>query len=191
MDAQHETFHLNLPNVITLARFALVPVFMMFLLLKAPWATLVALFVFLVASLSDAVDGYLARRFSQVTTFGKFADPLADKLLLTAAWLAFVETGQLSAALVMVLIGREFLVTGLRILAVSQGVVLPAGTLGKLKTTVHILLVISILAGGYWGWTPWLQGVKVGLVWLSVATSVLSGFQYFYQSRRLFHRELG
>ena len=131
MDSQQSAFRLNLPNAITLARFAVVPVFIALLLAKAPWATLTALLIFFLASLSDAIDGYLARRFSQVTVFGKFADPLADKLLLTAAWLAFVETGQLGAAVVMVLIGREFLVTGLRILAISQGTVLPAGFMGE------------------------------------------------------------
>jgi len=186
MDPQHPIFRLNAPNVITLLRFALVPVFMTFLLVGAPWATLVALLVFVVASLSDAVDGYVARRSSQITTFGKFADPLADKLLLTAAWLAFVETGQLGSAVVMVLIGRELMVTGLRILAASQGTVLSAGKLGKAKTVVHILLVIVILLGGYWAWPQTLVWLKGALVWLSVITSLWSGAYYFYHCRQIF-----
>lgn len=188
MDSQHPLFRLNAPNALTLLRFALVPVFMAFLLLRTPWATLVALLVFLVASLSDAVDGYVARRSSQITTFGKFADPLADKLLLTAAWLAFVETGELGAVVVMVLIGREFLVTGLRILAVSQGTVLPAGRWGKAKTVVHTVMVIVILVGGYWAWPQALVWLKSTLVWLSVLSSVWSGVHYFYRCKGLFQR---
>lgn len=186
MSLYHQDFRWNLPNAITLARFAIVPVFLAFLLVKAPWATLVALVVFVAASISDAVDGYVARRTDQITTFGKFADPLADKLLMTAAWLAFVETGQLGAAVVMVLIGRDFIVTGLRILAVAQGMVLSAGALGKLKTGVHIALVVVVLVGGYWGWPPSLDGVKQVLVWLSLLTSVVSGAHYFYLCRTLF-----
>lgn len=180
------TFELNAPNAITLGRLALVPVFAVFLLWRAGWTPLAALTLFLAAALSDVVDGYLARHGSQVTTFGQFADPLADKLLMSTAWLAFIERGELGAWVVIVLIGREFLVTGLRILAVAQGQVLSAGPLGKLKTLTHILLVMVILGGQAWGPAPGISGAKEALVWLSLLTSVGSAGHYFYRSRTLF-----
>ena len=126
MGSKYPAFRWNIANGLTLARLLLIPFFLGLWLEQASWATLAALTIFLAAAASDLLDGYWARRARQVTVFGQFADPLVDKLLVCAAWLGFVETGELGAAVVMVLLGREFVVTGLRILAVSQGMILPA-----------------------------------------------------------------
>ena len=116
---------------ITLARVALIPVFMALLLLNYNWAALV---VFAIASLTDFVDGYIARHYNQVSDFGKFLDPLADKLLVTAAMLVFVQWGRMPSWMVMIVLTREFAVSGLRMVAASGGKVLAAGWSGKVKT---------------------------------------------------------
>ncbi|HEY5595945.1 MAG TPA: CDP-diacylglycerol--glycerol-3-phosphate 3-phosphatidyltransferase [Candidatus Bipolaricaulota bacterium] len=186
MGSKLPAFRWNIANALTLTRLLLIPFFLGMWLERAPWATLAALAIFLAAAASDLLDGYWARRTRQVTVFGQFADPLVDKLLVSSAWLGFVETGELGAAVVMVLLGREFVVTGLRILAVSQGMVLPASAWGKLKTLTHVLLIVWILAGSYWGWPPGWQLLKLALVWLSVITSLASALEYFYRCRGLF-----
>ena len=186
MGSKLPAFRWNVANALTLARLLLIPFFLGLWLKQTPWATLAALLIFLAAAASDLLDGYFARRARQVTVFGQFADPLVDKLLVSAAWLGFVETGELGAAVVMVLLGREFAVTGLRILAVSQGMVLPASSWGKLKTLTHMLLITLILAGSFWNWPAGWWVLKLSLVWLSVITSLASALEYFYRCRGLF-----
>lgn len=164
----------------------MVPIFMIVLLMNASWSMWTALILFLLASLTDFLDGYFARKLNQVTTFGKFVDPMADKLLMVAAWLAFIETGDLSALAAMVLIGRELLVTGLRMLAASQGKVISAGPLGKLKTVVHVIMVVIILGSHLVDLGAWVTTLKDVFVWLSVLISFVSGVHYFYKSKNLF-----
>lgn len=188
MGSKSPAFRWNVANALTLARLLVIPFFLGLWLEQTPWATLAALAIFLAAAASDWLDGHWARRARQVTVFGQFADPLVDKLLVSSAWLGFVETGELGAAVVMVLLGREFVVTGLRILAVSQGTVLPASSWGKLKTLTHVLLIVLILAGSYWRWPAGWGALKLSLVWLSVITSLASALEYFYRCRGLFKR---
>jgi len=180
---------MNLPNVLTLARFVMVPIFMLFLTFNNTWSTVIALVVFSVAALTDFFDGYLARKLNQVTTFGKFIDPMADKLLMVAAWLAFIEMGDLSAIAGMILIGRELLVTGLRVLAASQGTVIPAGPLGKAKTVIHIIMVIAILLSHLVDVGVWDMPITATMIWVSVIISFVSGIQYFYNAKSLFSSE--
>ncbi len=186
MGSQLPAFRMNLPNVLTLARFVMVPVFMLFLNFNTSETTLIALLIFLLAALTDFLDGFLARKFDQVTIFGKFIDPMADKLLMVAAWLAFIETGDLSAIAAMILIGRELLVTGLRVLAAAQGTVISAGPLGKLKTVIHMIMVIVILGSHLFDGGPWMLFFKATLVWASIIISFVSGLQYFYKAKKLF-----
>jgi CDP-diacylglycerol--glycerol-3-phosphate 3-phosphatidyltransferase len=179
----------NLPNLITIVRIAIIPVFLFFLLSGlVPRGEVIALIIFAVAALSDAVDGWLARNRSQVTDFGKFADPVADKLLVMAALLAFVGLGEIWTVWVVIILAREFLVMGLRILAIAHDVVIPASLLGKLKTLSHIGLVLVLLGNRYWEWGPVGEDVKLAFIYLAVVLALASGFEYFYKSRGLLRR---
>ena len=178
----------NIPNQITLARIASVPLFMYLVLMEKPVGTILAIVLFVLAAASDAVDGYLARSLNQTTVFGKFADPIADKLLIAGALIAFVQLGELSAAVTMVIIAREFLVTGLRIMAIAEGKVIAASPLGKLKTMSHIGLVLIILAGRYFELGPALLTLRSVFLYLAIALAIISGGEYFYRSRQLFTR---
>lgn len=178
----------TIPNQITLARILAIPLFMYFLFAEGAMFKILALVIFALAAISDAVDGYLARSLRQETAFGVFADPIADKLLVTAALVSFVELGELTAAPVVVILAREFLVTGLRILAIAEGVTIPASILGKLKTLSHIGLVLFILATRYFGMGD--LGIMLGdaFLYLAVALAVISGGEYFWRARGLFGR---
>jgi len=149
---------------------------------------LVAIIIFALAALSDAIDGWLARSFKQTTAFGQFADPIADKLLIMAALLAFIQRGEISAIPVMIILSREFLVTGLRIWAAAQAQIIQASALGKLKTLSHIGLVFIILGDSYWSLGPAGEIVKNVFIYLAVVLAVASAVEYFYNSRRLFSK---
>ncbi|MCR4403976.1 MAG: CDP-diacylglycerol--glycerol-3-phosphate 3-phosphatidyltransferase [Candidatus Acetothermia bacterium] len=182
---------LNLPNRLTLLRIAVIPLLMTFILIPPPWGKIVAIFIFALAALSDAVDGYIARNWRQVTDFGKFADPIADKLLIASALLSFMQLGEFGgwgAAIVMTILAREFLVTGLRILTVSQDLVIRASALGKLKTLSHIGLVFTILGNSYFHWGGAGEVAKDLFIGLALFLAVISGVDYFYRSRGLFRR---
>lgn len=179
----------NLPNAITLLRILLMPLFLFFLLYRPiPYGELIALGIFAFAALTDAVDGWVARKRQQVTDFGKFADPVADKLLVMAALLAFVGMDEIWAVWVVILLSREILVMGLRIWAIAQDVVISASVLAKMKTLSHIALVIVLLGNHYWHWGAVGADVKLSFIWLAVALSVISGIEYFYKGRGLFRQ---
>ena len=169
---------LNLPNLLTVVRILLVPVVVVALLAETPNADMLAAIVFAVAAFTDGLDGYIARSRGSVTTFGKLMDPLADKLLIIAALVSLVSLGRIAAWVAMVIIAREFAVTALRMLAVEQGVVIPASTLGKLKTITQVAAIFAVIAVSS---TPlWVDL----LVYLAVATTVVSGVDYFFGLRR-------
>lgn len=179
---------MNLPNKLTCLRVLLIPVFLIFLYISAiPYHFLLALLVFAAASITDALDGKIARARGLVTNFGKFLDPLADKVLVLTALLAFVELDeiQMSAIPVMIIAAREFMVSGLRMLTASEGVVVAAGIWGKLKTaftmvTIVAVLVYCSLTGDFALAVP--ETVKTwglnGLIWISTALTILSGGVY-------------
>jgi CDP-diacylglycerol--glycerol-3-phosphate 3-phosphatidyltransferase len=170
-------FPINVPNVLTLIRILLVPVLVVALLEKT--ADALAAVVFAVASLTDAIDGYLARSRNWVTTFGKLMDPIADKLLIVAALIALVSLGRLEAWVAMVIIAREFAVTVLRVaVGTQQGAVISASLLGKLKTAIQVAMVIALIAvhgRPLWVWL---------LIYATVLVTVLSGADYFFGLRR-------
>ena len=173
-------FELNGPNVLTLIRVALIPVLAAVLLSTLTNADLLAAIVFIVASATDALDGWLARRRSEVTQFGKLMDPLADKLLITAALVSLVALYRLDAWVAMVIIAREFAVTGLRMLALEQGgEVISASVWGKLKTTTQVAMVLALI------WVDRPAAWVDILVYVTVAVTVLSGVDYFYRLRKL------
>jgi CDP-diacylglycerol--glycerol-3-phosphate 3-phosphatidyltransferase len=172
-------FSLNLPNTLTLLRILLVPVVVVALLDQTPHGDAIAAGVFALAAFTDGLDGYIARSRGDITTFGKLMDPLADKLLITAALVALVSLGRLEAWIAMVIIAREFAVTGLRGVAAERGVVIQASWMGKLKTILQIAAVIALIATD-----PAPLGVDL-LVYLAVAATVISGVDYFFGFRRM------
>jgi CDP-diacylglycerol---glycerol-3-phosphate 3-phosphatidyltransferase len=172
-------FPVNVPNVLTVLRILLVPVLVVALLDETPNGDLLAAIVFAVASLTDAVDGWLARRRQWVTTFGKLMDPVADKLLVIGALLTLVSLDRLDAWVAMVIIARELAVTGLRAVAAEQGVVISASWLGKLKTILQVGAIIALIATD-----PAPLGVEL-LVYVAVAATVVSGIDYFFGFRRM------
>jgi len=176
----------TIPNQITLARILATPLFMYFLFAEGTLFKILALAIFALAVISDAVDGYLARSLRQETALGGFADPIADKILVAAAFVSFVELGELPAAPVVAILAREFLVTGLRVLAIAEGVALRASTLGKLKTLSHIGLVLFILSTRYFGLGPAGQTLKDAFLYLAVALALISGAEYFWRGRKVF-----
>jgi CDP-diacylglycerol--glycerol-3-phosphate 3-phosphatidyltransferase len=169
---------LNLPNVLTLLRIVAVPVIVVALLGETPNGDALAAGVFALAALPDGLDGYIARRRRDVTTFGKLMDPLADKVLIIAALVSLVSLSRLAAWVAMVIIARELAVTGLRAVAAEQGVVIAASWLGKLKTALQISAVFALII-----WNPSPLAVDV-LVYAAVAATVISGADYFFGLRR-------
>lgn len=165
----------NLANKITLLRILLIPVFMAFLLSRLPWGDWAAVVVFAVAALTDSIDGYVARKHNQITVFGKFFDPLADKLLISSALVALVGQGRLSAWLAMIIITREFAVSGLRIFALVNGRVISASSLGKAKTVSQVLAIIL------WILKPTLVSTTLAnlVMAIAVAITVISGIDYY------------
>ena len=157
---------------ITLLRVAMIPVFMVVLLMGFNWA---ALIIFAVASLTDFVDGYIARHYNQTTDFGKFMDPLADKCLVTAAMLWFVEIGQMPGWALLVVIIREFGVSGLRMVAADKGRVIAAGWSGKVKTASTMVCIVLMLLPI----SPWINSICVAVI---VLTTIYSGVEYFMKN---------
>ncbi|MHB8760821.1 MAG: CDP-diacylglycerol--glycerol-3-phosphate 3-phosphatidyltransferase [Coriobacteriia bacterium] len=193
---------MNLANRITLARMVLIPVFLVVLLgelpegaaipmwwrVAQPW---IAAFIFIVLAASDAVDGYVARTRNQVTTFGKFIDPLADKLLVMAALVALVDLEKLPSWIALVIIARELVVSGLRMVAVAEGHVIAASSFGKLKTVLQIAAIVGFLLKDSALLTnllgPGGNAVFTGVAWLvmlgAVVMTVASMVDYFYHAR--------
>lgn len=140
---------MNLANKITMFRIFLVPIFMFFLLTQFPYGAYIAVAIFILAAITDGLDGYVARKRKQVTNFGKFVDPLADKLLVTAALISLVELNQLSSWVAMIIIGREFVVTSLRVIAVSEGIAIAASMWGKVKTITQVVAIVALLINNF------------------------------------------
>jgi len=176
-------FPLNLPNALTLARILAVPVVVVALLEETPNGDTLAAAVFALAAATDGLDGYVARSRGSVTTFGKLMDPLADKLLVTAALVSLVSLGRLEAWVAMVIIAREIAVTGLRAIAAERGIVISASWLGKAKTVLQIAAVIALIATNP---APLWADV---LVYAAVVATVLSGADYFFGLRRRIEEE--
>ena len=169
---------LNVPNVLTVIRILLVPVLVVALLEKTGGGDLLAAIVFATASVTDAIDGRLARAQNSVTTFGKLMDPLADKLLIVAALISLVSLHRLAAWVAMVIITRELAVTVLRLGATQAGVVMSASMFGKVKTCLQIAAILAVIA--VHGQPLWVSA----LLYVTVVVTLLSGLDYFFGLRR-------
>jgi CDP-diacylglycerol--glycerol-3-phosphate 3-phosphatidyltransferase len=170
---------MNTANKLTMLRVLMIPVFLVFLYADLPAGRYFALGIFILASCTDFVDGYIARHYNQITDFGKFMDPLADKVLVLAAMLWFVEAGQMPAWAVLIVVLREFAVSGLRLVAVDNGRVIAAAWSGKVKTATTMICICIMLLPI----PSWLNA----LCWvLIVATTIYSGCEYFVKNKDVF-----
>lgn len=167
---------MNLPNKLTLLRIVLILPFLLVLYLDVPFASYIALAIFIVASLTDMLDGQIARKRNLITDFGKFADPLADKMLVTAAMLWFVDIGQMPGWALLIVIVREFAVSGLRMVASDKGRVIAAGWSGKVKTASTMVCIVLM----FLPIPAVLNTVCVGVI---VVTTIYSGVEYFMKNK--------
>lgn len=188
---------MNLPNQLTVARFFLTLAFVAAMSVQWPFSYTAGLVLFIIASLTDYADGEIARRWNLVTDFGKLMDPLVDKIMMAAAFICLVPAKALPAWVAIVIISREFLITGLRLLAASKGVVLPAERMGKHKTIWQIVTVIFFLlllalaevgiegrvSAQIWWWVRSVAGT--GLIVLALGLTVYSGLGYLWRNRGL------
>ncbi|MBZ9687887.1 CDP-diacylglycerol--glycerol-3-phosphate 3-phosphatidyltransferase [Clostridium estertheticum] len=179
---------MNLANKLTMIRIFLVPVFLIFMAAKnIPYGREVATAIFIVASLTDKLDGYIARSRNQITNFGKFMDPLADKLLVTAALVSLVELHIVPSWVAMIIIAREFAVSGLRTIAAAEGKVIAASWWGKIKTVIQIVAIIIALLYNLKDLSPELNPILSNLTNIFMAAAVIitiiSGVDYFVKNK--------
>lgn len=189
---------LNVPNILTIARIIITPFFLWTILSESlPHRFLIACIVFSIGAITDAVDGHLARKNNQITNFGKFLDPIADKVLTTSALLAFMSMGLCNIWIVMLVLTREFAIASVRMIAASGGVVIPANVWGKIKTVTQMVFTIAIMILGevyfaienysqeLFTKLPDLSLVSNGLLWITAIFTVISGVIYLYDSRKI------
>ena len=174
---------MNLPNRLTMVRIFLIPVFVAAVTLKIPHGDYIAASIFILAASTDGLDGYIARKRKMITTLGKIMDPLADKLLVTAALLVLVELHRMPSWVALIIIGREFAVTGLRVMAAAEGNIISAGQLGKVKTVTQIVAMVALFIKD--------SPIMLGYTALAVAVffTVWSGWDYFYRSWQVIKKD--
>lgn len=180
-----EDIHMNLPNKLTLIRVVLVPVFIAFMTINTLWANIVGLVVFILASLTDMLDGQIARSRNLVSTFGKFADPLADKMLTTAAFLVFMQKDIIGAWPVFIILVREFAVSGIRLAAAANGEVIAASFWGKFKTVTQMISIIAGIILMCIPAIPYTELTTAILIWICVFFTVVSGVEYVAKNWKL------
>lgn len=174
---------MNLPNKLTLIRVCMIPFFVVFMLADiGPWQKWVALVIFAVASMTDALDGHIARKNHLITNFGKFMDPLADKLLVCSALICFVQMHVIPAWIVIIIVSREFIVSGFRLIASDQGLVLAAGIWGKCKTVCQMVMIIVLIAD-----LPlkFFDVLGTLLIYASLLLTIISMVDYIWNNRQV------
>jgi CDP-diacylglycerol---glycerol-3-phosphate 3-phosphatidyltransferase len=189
---------MNLPNKLTISRIGLTFIFMFFLFTRWPYGKIAALIVFSIASFTDYIDGMIAKKRGLITDFGKFMDPIADKILILAAFLGFVEMGLIPAWTVLIIIFREFIILGLRILGIIKGHIVAASRAGKHKTVSQVITVFFILVyllvkqycSGYDFWIQHVDALSKNVIFvlmlITVLLTLISGVSYISKNRRLF-----
>ncbi len=171
---------MNTANKLTILRIILVPIFMILLLLESTAMHYAAMAVFIIASLTDMLDGKIARKYNQITNFGKFMDPLADKMLTTAAFLVFMEQGIINSWAILIILVREFMVSGIRLSAASEGIVIAASFWGKFKTVSQMVAIIATILITNLTFIPQVTAIAISAVciWISIVFTVISGVEY-------------
>ena len=177
---------LNLPNKLTLLRIALVPCILLCFYLPQSWGMWVAVVLFIAAAVTDTLDGRYARAHGMVTDFGKFMDPIADKLLVNTVLIMLTSQGQVHAVVTILFIAREFVISGLRLVAAGKGVVLAAGNLGKIKTTLQDIALPFLMVGQVWKPFRIVGGI---LLYASLFMSLWSGLDYINKNKHLIAQE--
>lgn len=196
---------MNLPNKLTLSRFVVTAAFLVVMFARVRYYETIALLLFSIASLTDYFDGKIARRDKLITNFGILMDPLADKILVCSAFIAFIQPGWIEPWMVVIIVARELAITGLRLLAASKNLVLAAEGFGKQKTIWQIIAVIAILVYhsysqwdpvGKWVfgfdviWGPWINWFMPASIWVAVALTFISGALYLWRNRALYLQDL-
>lgn len=173
---------MNLANKLTLSRIILIPVFMLVLLIRIPFGEYIAAAIFIIAASTDGLDGYIARKRKEITNLGKLMDPLADKLLISAALITLVELKEISGWIAFIIIGRELFVTGLRSIAAAEGVVIAASKLGKFKTVSQIVAISALLLNDF---PLSLLNITFGkyAIYVALFFTVWSGVDYYLKAR--------
>ena len=180
---------MNTPNKLTVARIIITPFFMLAILSSIPHRFIISAIIFSLAAITDALDGKLARKNNQITTFGKFLDPVADKMLTTAALLAFIQLNICSAWPVFIILTREFIVTSMRLISAAQNIVVPANIWGKIKTASQMAFTIIILLWGElvdtWGFLRNdFHSVTNVMIWITAVLAAISGIIYLIQAKK-------
>ena len=175
---------MNLPNKLTMGRIFAIPVFIVVFLLDYRYAAAV---IFILAALTDMLDGHIARKNNLVTNFGKLMDPLADKLLVMSALICLSQVGDVPGWMVIVILGREFIITGMRQVAAAQGIVIAAGTTGKIKTITQ-LIAIPLLILENWPFSLFSFDLPMDQIflWIALVMTVVSGTEYIVKNKKLF-----
>jgi CDP-diacylglycerol--glycerol-3-phosphate 3-phosphatidyltransferase len=176
---------MNLPNKLTLLRILLIPLFILCFYISSPFINFIGIIIFCVASFTDFLDGYIARKHNLVTDFGKFMDPLADKILTLSAWILLVEHGKLAAWIVIIILTREFAITGFRQLAQQKQIVLAANQWGKIKTVTQLITIILFLISFIFGVSQVLLNIMTVLV---LIITLYSGYTYFVDNKKVFSK---
>lgn len=171
---------MNTPNKLTLMRTIMVPIFVLFMYLDFDNSRIIATAIFAIASFTDFLDGHIARRDNLVTNFGKFADPLADKILVCSAMIMLVSADEMPAWAVIIIIAREFTITGFRIIAASENITIAASPLGKFKTVTQLISNIMLLSG-----INCLRGAGMAIFYLAVIFTVISGADYLIRNKQV------
>jgi CDP-diacylglycerol--glycerol-3-phosphate 3-phosphatidyltransferase len=172
---------MNLPNKITLFRVFMIPIFLVFMLIPdMQYGRYIAAAIFIIAALSDLLDGYIARKHNLVTNFGKFMDPLADKLLVSSALICFVELSLLPAWIVIIIISREFIISGFRLIASDNGIVIAASWWGKLKTNIQMIMSVMLIINLD---NSFMNIVEQITIYLAVALTVISLVDYMFKNK--------
>lgn len=184
-----EVKKLNVPNKLTVLRILLTPILVFFLISSLENKFLFALLIFSVASITDQIDGFIARKNNQVTNFGKIADPLADKILVVSVLLCLIQLGVITALPVVIIIVREFLVVYIRLIAASQGTIIAANNFGKLKTVSQILVIIFMLVVMQINAVNLIPYCELA-IWISAFFSTLSGVVYVKDNMHVIKKEL-
>lgn len=173
---------MNLPNQLTILRIIAIPFFIVLLMMEHRY---IATIIFVAAALTDMLDGQIARRYNLVTNFGKLMDPLADKLLVMSALICLVELGDIAGWMVIVILAREFAITGLRTVAASEGIVMAAGMTGKIKTILQMVAIPLVMLNN-WPASYINFPLDQVFLWAAVAMTVVSGVEYIVKNRKLF-----
>jgi len=178
---------MNLPNKLTIVRIIMIPFFVFFLLtdLFGNTGDWIALVIFIVASLTDLLDGYIARKYNLVTNFGKFMDPLADKLLVCSALICLVELGRLPAWMVVIIISREFIISGFRLVASDNGIVIAASYWGKFKTTFQMIMICMLIAE-----IEQIKILTIIVIWVALVLTIVSLADYIIKNKNVMNEDM-